>query len=177
MVRVGSVTLDREVRAFVPVAGRRLPHALQALERAEAERPGELAGPLPRVAEHFRRRGVLVVVSDLYAEPRAAVDAVLRLRNAGNELLIVHVLDPAELDLPFAEPSTLEDAETGETRAVLPAELREEYRRRVAAHTAELQRLARAADVDYALLDTTTPLDHALFRYLVGRQRLVRGRR
>ena len=175
--RVGLVTFDGAVRDFVPVAGRRLPHALQALERAEAERPGELAGPLARVAEHFRRRGVLVVVSDLYAEPRAAVDAVLRLRNAGNELLLMHVLDPDERDLPFTANGTLEDLESGARQTLVPAAVRDDYRRRVAAHVAELERLARGANVDYALFDTATPLDHALSRYLAGRQRLGRMRR
>ena len=175
--RVGLVTFDSAVRDFVPVAGRRLPHALRALERAEAVGAGELTAPLARVAEHFRRRGVVVVVSDLYAPPRAAVDAVLRLRNAGNELLLMHVLDPDERDLPFTADGALEDLETGARQTLVPAAVRDGYRRRVAAHLAELERLARGANVDYALFDTATPLDHALSRYLAGRQRLGRVRR
>jgi uncharacterized protein (DUF58 family) len=119
---------------------------------------------------------VLAVISDLYVEPRAAVDAVLRLRNAGNELLIMHVLDPAERDLPFRENGALADLETGAVQTLVPAAVRDEYRRRVAAHLAELERLARGAGVDYALFDTTMPLDHALARYLAGRQRLGRSR-
>jgi uncharacterized protein (DUF58 family) len=175
--RVGLVTFDDAVRDFVPASGKHLRHALHALERATAVRAGGLAAPLEAVSEHFRRRGVLAVISDLYVEPRAAVDAVLRLRNAGNELLIMHVLDPAERDLPFRENGALADLETGAVQTLVPAAVRDEYRRRVAAHLAELERLARGAGVDYALFDTTMPLDHALARYLAGRQRLGRGRR
>jgi uncharacterized protein (DUF58 family) len=174
--RVGVVTFDAAVRDFVPAAGRHLPQALLALERATASAAGELTGPLARVAEQFRRRGVLVVISDLYAEPSAAVDAVLRLRNAGNELLLMHVLDPAELALPFTENGALADLETGAVQTLVPAAVRDDYARRVAAHVAELQRLARGANVDYALFDTSRPLDHALARYLAGRQRLGRAR-
>ena len=172
--RVGLVTFDSAVRDFVPVAGRRVSHALLALGRATVGGPGELTAPLARVAEHFRRRGVVVVISDLYAEPRQAVDAVLRLRNAGNELLLVHVLDPAERELPFTESGALADLETGLVQTLVPAAVRDDYRRRVAAHVAELERLARGANVDYALFDTSTPLDHALARYLAGRRRMRR---
>jgi uncharacterized protein (DUF58 family) len=175
--RVGLVTFDDAVRDFVPPSGKHLRQALYALERTTAVRAGALAGPLGAVAEQFRRRGVLAVISDLYVEPRAAVDAVLRLRNAGNELLIMHVLDPAERDLPFRENGALADLETGAVQTLVPAAVRDEYRRRVAAHLAELERLARGAGVDYALFDTTMPLDHALARYLAGRQRLGRSRR
>jgi uncharacterized protein (DUF58 family) len=161
--RVGLVTFDATVRDFVPPAGKRLPQAMLALERATAGGAGELTAPLARVAEHFRRRG--------------AVDAVLRLRNAGNELLLMHVLDPAELALPFREAGAVEDLETGAVQTIVPAALRDEYARRVAAHVAELERLARGAQVDYALFDTGKPLDHALSRYLAGRQRLGRARR
>jgi len=175
--RVGVGTFDAELRDFVPAAGKHLAHTLHALERAAPGGAGDLAGPLARAARHFPRRGVVVVISDLYAEPAAAVEAVRRLRNAGNELLLFHVLDPAELEFPFDEAGGFEDAETGETITVVPAGVRNEYRRRIQAHIAELGRLARASRVDYALFGTGTPLDQALFRYLAGRERLARGGR
>jgi uncharacterized protein (DUF58 family) len=175
--RVGLVTFDAAVRDFLPASGKHLPRALLALERTVVGGEGELTAPLARVAEQFRRRSVLVVVSDFYVEPRAAVDAVLRMRNAGNELLLMHVLDPAELELPFTEAGALEDLETRGVRTIVPAAVRDEYRRRVAAHVAELERLARGARMDYALFDTAKPLDHALFRYLASRQRLGAGAR
>jgi uncharacterized protein (DUF58 family) len=112
----------------------------------------------------------------LYTEPRAAIDAVLQLRNRGNELILMHLLDPAELNFPLDEPGSLEDLESGETVAVVPETLRAEYTGLLAAHVAELTRLAAGHRVDYALFDTSKPLDTALAHFLAGRQRLARAR-
>ena len=174
--RVGLVTFDSDVRDFVPPSTRHLPLVLHSLDRATAGGRGELTAPLHAAAEHFRRRGILVVISDFYAEPESAVDAVLQLRNRGNELLVLHVLDPAELDFPFEDAGTFEDLESGDLLPVVPAELRDEYRRLVDAHVATLARRFGERGVDYALFDTSKPLDHALFHYLARRQRLARGR-
>jgi len=172
--RVGLVTFDSQLRELVPPSAKHLPLVLHAIDRASVGGPGELAGPLRAAAEHFRRRGILVVISDFYAEPEGAVDAVLQLRNRGNELLVLHLLDPAELEFPFEDAASFEDLETGELLPVVPTELREEYRRLVDAHVGTLGRLFAEHGVDYALFDTSKPLDHALFHYLARRQRLAR---
>jgi hypothetical protein len=101
---------------------------------------------------------------------------VLQLRNRGNEILVLHLLDPAELEFPFDEAGSFEDLESGELLPVVPAALRDEYRSLVAAHVAELGRLFADRGIDYALFDTSQPLDHALFHYLAGRQRIGRTR-
>jgi uncharacterized protein (DUF58 family) len=171
--RVGLVTFDSAIRDFVPPSGKHLPAALHALDRMKVGGAGELGVPLRAAAEQFRRRGIVVVISDLYAEPAAALDAVLQLRNRGNELVVMHLLDPAELEFPADdELGSLEDLESGDTVAVVPAALRTEYRGLLAAHVAELARLAASHRVDYALFDTSKPLDAALSRYLAGRERL-----
>lgn len=174
--RVGLVTFDSEIREFVAPSARHLPTALHALARVASERAGELERPLRQASEHFRRRGILVVVSDLYAEPAAALRAVLQLRNRGNDLLVMQVLDQAELEFPFDERGSFEDLETGERVPVVPAELRAQYRGLLDGHLAELRRLFVASGVDYTLLDTSKPLDHALSTYLTSRQRLARVR-
>jgi len=174
--RVGLLTFDEAVRDYVAPSAKHLPMVLHAIDRARAERAGELEGPLRQASEHFRRRGILVVISDFYAEPAAALRAVLQLRNRGNELLVMQVLDRAELEFPFDERGSFEDLETGERIPVVPAEVRARYRELMDAHLAELRRLFAASGVDYALLDTAKPLDHALSSYLTSRQRLVRVR-
>jgi hypothetical protein len=89
---------------------------------------------------------------------------------------VLQVLDPAELDLPFDDAANFEDMETGEAIPVVPSLLRDQYRTLMRQHTATLARLMREERIDYALFDTSQPLDHALFTYLADRQRLSRTR-
>lgn len=177
--RVGLVTFDEDVVDFVPPSAKHLPILLHTLERAdrpaEESRRGALARPLHKTAEACHRRSLLVLVSDLYEDPRAVLDAVGLLRHRG-ELMVFHVLDPAEIEFPFDQPGSYEDLETGERIPVVPDSVRERYRALVADHIATLSRVLGENRIDYALFDTSTPLDHALASYLSRRQRMVRVR-
>lgn len=174
--RVGMVTFDSDVVDRVPPSAKHFEVVLHALDRAAAERPGNLSAPLRKLAEHFGRRGLLVVISDLYDEPDAVLDALKLLRFRGNDIAVFHVLDPAELEFPYRAPSAFEDLESGERLPVVPETLRDEYRKLIRAHIATLTAKCAEHRVDYQLFDTSAPLDHALFRYLVTRERLNRVR-
>jgi uncharacterized protein (DUF58 family) len=176
--RVGLVTFAEDVVEVVPPSAKHLPLVLHALDRAAAGgagSPGGLAAPLAKIAEQFRRRSILLLISDLYEEPRLVVDAVHRLRNRGNDLIVMHVLDPSELEFPFDDAASFQDLESGELLPVVPDYVRDEYQSLVAAHVAELSRLMGDQRIDYALFDTSKPLDHALFHYLSSRQRIAGG--
>ncbi len=81
------------------------------------------------MAEHFGRRGLLILVSDLYEEPDAVLDAIGPLRFRGNDLAVFHLLDPAELDFTFSDPSAFEDLESGEQIPIVPDALAESVQR------------------------------------------------
>ncbi len=175
--RVGLVAFDADVVERVPASARHLDVVLHALDRLRPGRPAPaLAGPLARIADGLRRRGLVAFVSDLYEEPEAAAAAVRRLRVRGGDVVVFHVLDPAELSFPFDDAATFVDAETGERAPVVPERMRERYGELVAAHTAELSRLFARDAIDYVLIDTATPLDRALFAWLGARARLTRVR-
>ena len=123
---------DRRVRAAVGAAPR--VRALRARPVAEG-RPGGLAAPLLRLTERLVRRGIVVVISDLYDEPDAIANAVRPLRYRGHDVIVFHVLDPAEIDFPFTEAASFEDLETGERMPIVPASLREQYQALVRQHT------------------------------------------
>ena len=174
--RVGIVTFDHDIVARVPPSAKHLDVVLHTIDRVKPGRAGDLAGPLFRMTEHFRRRGILVLISDLYDEPDAVLDAVKPLRYEGNELIVFHVLDPAEIDFTYDQSSRFQDLETGVEIPIVPDRLREQYQALMREHTEALSKRLSQNRIDYALFNTSVPLDHALFRYLMTREKLSRVR-
>jgi uncharacterized protein (DUF58 family) len=174
--RVGLVTFDDRLLEYVPPSARHLEFALYALDRVGAAKPGSLAAPLLTLTERLARRGIVIVISDFYDGPDRVAQAVRPLRFRGHDVAVFHVLDPAEIDFPFDEAASFEDLESGDRMPVVPEALRSEYRALVQAHVAELGRLFTDSRIDYALFNTSVPLDHALFHYLATRERMRRVR-
>lgn len=90
--------------------------------------------------------------------------------------MVFHLLDPAELELPFQGPANFQDMESGESLPLIPEKLREGYKDLLSDHTAELEDRFTAGRVDYAVLDTSKPLDQALFRFLLHREKKRKAR-
>jgi uncharacterized protein (DUF58 family) len=172
--RVGLVTFDDDVVDYVRPGPRQFEVVLRTIDRIRPGGPGSLSIPLAKVAESFSRKSIVLLISDFYEEPTAAVRAVNWLRQRGNDLIAFHVLDPAEIHFGFEEAYSFEDLETGDTMSVVPEALWDQYRRLMADHLRSLAQLAGSQRIDYALFDTAKPLDHALFHYLSRRER--RGR-
>jgi len=174
--RVGLVTFDQDILDHVPPSAKHLDVVLHTLDRVRATRPGHLTAPLRKLAEHFGRRGVVVLISDLYDEPEAIFEALAPIRFRGSDVVVFHVLDPAELEFPYTDPSAFEDLETGEQLPVVPESFRDKYQALVRAHIDQLTARAAERGVDYRLLDTSRPLDFALYDYLSFRERTTRVR-
>jgi uncharacterized protein (DUF58 family) len=174
--RVGLVAFDSEIVEHVPASAKHMDVVLHVLDRLKPANPGNLRAPLHKVAEHFGRRGLLILVSDLYEEPDAVLDAIGPLRFRGNDIAVFHLLDPAELDFSFHEPSAFEDLESGEQIPIVPDALADQYKALVEAHVNALRERFSANRIDYTMLNTALPLDHALFSYLSTRERLSRVR-
>jgi uncharacterized protein (DUF58 family) len=185
--RVGLATFDRDLVDFVPCSAKHLRLVLHSLDRAgQASAPpapartGEprarLVAPLRKLSESLRRRSMVALISDFYEEPDEVLNAIAFLRGRGNDVIVFHVLDRDELQFPFLDATNFVDVESGERMPVVPDYLRAQYRDLVAAHVAELERRVREQRMDYALFDTSRPLDQALFTYLLARQRFTRVR-
>ena len=174
--RVGIITFDNDIVTHVPPSAKHFNVVLHTLDRAKGDRPGNLTAPLAKMAEHFKRRGILVLISDFYEEPDAILDAIKPLKFLGNDLIVFHVLDQAEIDFGYDDASTFEDLESGEQLPVVPQSLGEEYRALMKAHIDALTTKFSEHRIDYTLLNTGEPLDRALFSYLSSRERLMRVR-
>jgi uncharacterized protein (DUF58 family) len=176
--RVGLITFDSAVVDFVPPSAKHLDIILHTLNRIEPAvgRRGNLVDPLLRAADRLRRKGMVVLISDLYESPEQVLEAVKPLRSRGHELLVFHILDPNEIEFPFEYAGQFEDLESGTRLPVDPSALRDRYQEAMKAHLAELSRLFRENQIDYALHNTAEPLDFALFDFLSARERLSRVR-
>ncbi|MEQ9568992.1 MAG: DUF58 domain-containing protein [Longimicrobiales bacterium] len=174
--RVGLATFDDDIRDYVPTSARNLDRALHVLARAEAGRAGDLYPALLKAAERVGRRGIVVVISDFYEPVDRAMEALRLLRGRGHDLVVFRVMDPAELALPFEDPTNFEDLETGEQMPVIPKKLKEGYDALVDGHVRELEERCTAERMDHVLLDASKPLDMALFRYLTIREKKARVR-
>ncbi|HEX6974954.1 MAG TPA: DUF58 domain-containing protein [Vicinamibacterales bacterium] len=174
--RVGLVAFDSDIVETVPPSAKHMDVVLHVLDKLTPQSPGSLRAPLHKMAEHFGRRGLLVLISDLYEEPDAVLEAIAPLRFRGNDIIVFHLLDPAEIDFTFDAPSSFEDLESGEQIPVVPEALAEQYRALVRAHIDGLTERFSGSRIDYTLVSTSSPLDHALFTYLTTRERLTRVR-
>jgi len=174
--RVGIVTFDQEVVNYVPPSAKHFNVLLQTLDRAKAERPGRMIKPLDQIAEHFKRKSLVALISDFYENPDDVLEALKPYRFHGNDVVVFHILDPAEIEFPYKDASRFEDLESGEEIPVIPSSFADEYRKMIKAHIEALTTKFSEARIDYVLLNTSKPLDEALFTYLGTRERMMKVR-
>jgi uncharacterized protein (DUF58 family) len=169
----GLIIFDKQVRSFRPPSTRpgHLMALLHMLERAEPATTTNIELPFEHFQQHLTHRGMVAVISDLYADPEQVLKAVRPLAYHGQDLAFFHILDPAELQPSFNESTLLEDMETGDQLEVSADYARKEYGKRIRGHSEAMKRKAQDVGADYILLDTSQPLDLALREYLLFRQR------
>lgn len=141
-------------------------HALESGGRTDAE------SALRNVAMRLKRKGLVVLVSDLLVDPAGTAKALFYLQRTGHEVLVFHLIDPGERDLPATGRARFVDPETGEALQVSVAGMRRRYRDAVEQAIGEWTRGLAGRGIAYSALDTSAPLTHALRAYLWKRQRL-----
>ncbi len=173
---VGLVTFDADFVDVVPARWR--PGHLQRLfATLEQTRPGAdtgLAEILQRVAAVTRRRGLVVLLSDLLTPTEGLDEAFGQLRARGQDVLLFRVLDPDEVAFPFEDSARFEDLESGRRLYVDPGEARTNYRSRFEAHARELEELALDHGLDGSTWTTDRPLVELLHDVLAARSRRAR---
>lgn len=170
--RIGLTCFAEEVRERIPARGgqRHLHTILAALERARASGHTRTGPLILCEAMQWKRRGLVVLISDLYDEPEEIVEAATRLRRVGHELIVFHLLDRAEKLMEHSGTYEFRDLETGETLLVDASRARRSYLERINLTRAYFRREFARAGADYAELDTAEPLDKALAVYLLRRK-------
>jgi len=168
---VGLLTFDTDIRAHVPSSRRRgqLLTILSEIDRIQPSALTEFKKPLRFLAEYLTRRGLIVVISDLYDEPDNIIAGLKALKAKGNDIIVFHIMDNFELTFPFEDTAQFEDMETRKKLHVIPEYLRKQYLVIINEHMERIRKELSGARIDYCLMDTSKPLDVGLFNYLAAR--------
>ncbi|HEY3861465.1 MAG TPA: DUF58 domain-containing protein [Verrucomicrobiae bacterium] len=178
---VGLFSFDERVRDYLPARHRHghLRQLMLALESEPAGRATHLAEPLRRVAELSRKRGLIVLISDLLAPVDELEQHLARLTAAGHEMVVFQVLDPNELAFQFQNAMLFHDIESERDVYIDPDAARVSYQRRLREHGEGVQAICRKLGFAFNQITTDRPMDLALLDFLRGRARrgkLVRRR-
>jgi uncharacterized protein (DUF58 family) len=173
---VGLLTFDESIREFFPARNRpgHLRHLMLALEKPAAGSATDLAAPLKRIAEIVRKRGLMVLLSDLLAPIESLENNLALLTAAGHEVIVFQLFDRAELDFTFDKPSLFQDVESGRELYLEPDVARRDYQKKLAAHIAAVRGACDHLGISHHQLATDQPLDVALFDFL--KVRMQRGK-
>ena len=169
---VGLVIMGAGAPRVIPA--RSQPHHLHAIiAELEAARPAGVAdvrAALADVAGRMHRRGLCILISDLLDEPEGLEQGLRHLHHRRNDLMVLHLADRDELELPFGKLTLFRDLEGGLELTTDPREIRREYRAAMSEHLDHVRGLCRHSGADYDLLVTDQPLDRWLVRFLARRE-------
>ncbi|REK08603.1 MAG: DUF58 domain-containing protein [Planctomycetota bacterium] len=170
---VGLALFDNEAREVLPPAATQaqLARIIGLLENAQPNRETELGSVLLTLSEQVKKRGLVVVFSDLLTDLDAFYDGMRRLMYRGHEIVVFHVLDPDELELPFNDLVMFRDIEGNEELLAEPWAFRKSYQEAMQTFLSEVRSGCGDRGIDYVFLRTDQPLADMLSHYLHSRDR------
>lgn len=171
---VGLVAFDEKIRRYIPPRSKH-GHLHVLLSEIAAQEPSHttnIADALHEMAERIKRRGLVIIMSDLLDEASQIISGLKHFRYNNHEVIVFHILDPRERDFAFPREAIFKDMETGEEMTTLPYQIKKDYAQAVRAFSEEIAASCRQANIDYHAIDTATPFDKALYAFLAKRERL-----
>lgn len=171
---VGVAIFDSQVRHYLPPRAHptQFRRVLNLLDHPPGAAETDVASVLHEIAERIRRRGLVILVSDLIDDVGRIADGLQHFRHKGHEVIVFHIMDEAELTFPFDRLTTFKDMEGTGRVAANPAALRRRYLERIQAFTDRLKTECLQRKISYRLTTTKEPYDAALAAYLDNRARL-----
>ncbi len=173
---VGLVTFDDQLRTLVRPSSTptQLKQLLQVMEETTGGRKTSTGPVFHDLAERLARRGIVVVLSDLLDDAASLLAGLKHFRYRRHDVIVLHLLDPAEIDFPFQQVTLFKGLESLGDVVTEPRSLRAAYQREVRAYLREVRAGCRAQQVDYLLVRTDQPLDLMLRTFLSARKRRVK---
>jgi uncharacterized protein (DUF58 family) len=168
---VGLVTFGEGIRRQLPPRSSpgHLRAVIESLEHTEPTGDTDLGRTLHHIATQLKRRGLVILLSDLLDEPAEVMEGLRHLRYQQHEVLVFHVLDHDEVAFPFTQLTQFEDLED-ETRVITdPRAIAADYQAQITQFIKDYERMCRRQAIDYIFFSTRTPLDKGLLKYLAWR--------
>ena len=174
----GLVLFDDDVRAVLPPGNStlHLKHIFDTIEKAKTTGRTDVGKVLVRVADQLRKRGLVVVISDLVGDVEDVLRGLRQLRSRRHDVIVLQVLDPAEIEFPFENMTLFEGLEGHDDLLADPKALRQSYLSRLETFRTRLRAGCLAERIDIVEMSTRTPLDVALTSYLSRRASAERAR-
>ena len=171
---VGLTLFDDEIRVNIPARSKRS-HLNIILSKMQNIKPGPettIAPVLHKTAEAIKKRGLIILISDLFDDPDEILSGLQHFRYKGHEVVVFHVLDPRELTLDFTQRTRFRDMESGEEIITDPWHIQSDYQKSMEQFCDYIKSNCRQKNIDYVQLSTDFPLDMALSEYLIKRKRI-----
>jgi uncharacterized protein (DUF58 family) len=171
---VGLAIYDEKIREYLPPRSTKsyLNLIFKELANLKGSSKTGTAPSLHEIAERIRRRGLVIILSDFFDNPAQVVTAFKHFRHRKNEVIIIQILDPLEKSFAFGRDAVFKDMETSEEMMTQPWHIQKSYQEAMREFLDRYKKECRENDIDYLLVDTSTPFDVALLEYLTKRQRL-----
>jgi len=168
----GLVTFDHEIRALVRPSSTpaHIKQLIHVMEQTRAERKTRCGAIFHELAERFKKRGIVVILSDLFDDVDSLITGLKHFRHRRHEVVVMHVLDPAELDFPFQRTTLFRGLEGLPDVLVEPRSLRRAYQEQFSAFLRRIRQGCRMHRIDHVLMRTDQPLDVVLSSYLASRR-------
>lgn len=171
---VGISLYSEKINEYIPPKASRiyLHEILKTLNKAKASSKTNTAESLNEIAEKINRRGLVVIISDLFDEINSVIKALKHFSYKNNEVIVFQVVDPLERSFAFGRDAVFKDMETDEEITTQPYQIQKSYRDAMSEFIDRIKTECRNSNIEYNLLDTSHPFDKALFSYLQKRKKL-----
>jgi uncharacterized protein (DUF58 family) len=169
---VGLITFDHKIRQSLPPRSKRtqLGNVLSLLANLRPAGETDIAKSLVQIAAMLRHRSLVMLFTDLLADPEPIVAALRRLRHGGHDVILFHILDEAEVRFPFDGMIEFEEPESNEKLRIDASSFRPDYLAEIQEFCDAYRRQCVHSGIDYVQLDTSMQFDRALTEYLASRR-------
>ena len=171
-----SLTLfDDKIKNYIPPRSKNshLKILLSLMEKINCGNDTKIAPVLHQTAEMIKQKGLIILISDLFDNPKDIISGLKHFRYRGHEVIVFHVLDHQELNLEFNHNTRFRDSETGEEIITQPWHIKQDYQKSIKKFCNNFKHQFRINHIDYVILPTNNSLDIALSEYLIKRKRIM----